>query len=159
MDVPGMVVFMQVSMWLKATAGCCKLLFPQFAGLTAMLGLLQDHSPQCAHSTPNNRPQSPPFAAPRTAKPLHYSDNSTFRDVTRLLSKKVPVCPPTAIKVIPATRRYPRDIKHSRELTLDSLAYRFMERDGCLGFGTVPGSKVQQHKEVDLFFSLSPSHP
>lgn len=69
------------------------------------------------------------------------------------------MCLPTAIKVILAAHRSPRDIKHTRELTLDSLAYRFMERHGCLGFGTVPGSKVQQHKEVEFDLFFFPSLP
>lgn len=37
---------------------------------------------------------------------------------------------------------------------MDSLACRFMERAGCLGYGTVPGSKAQQYKEVE--FNLFP---
>lgn len=143
MDLPDVVLLVQM----KVTAGCRKLLFPHFCWPDWLAWPFPGpFSPVCSQHT-QNRPQSPPSTAPRKAKPLHYSDDATFRDVTRLFSKKVPMCPPTAIKVTPATHR---DIKHTRELTLDSLAYRFMERHGCLGFGTVPGSKVQRHKEVEF---------
>lgn len=89
---------MQISMWVKATAGCSKRLFPQFCwpGWDAWPSA-GPFSPTCSQHAQYQTTKAP-FAAPREAKPLHDPHDATFRDVARLLDKKVPVCLSAAIK-------------------------------------------------------------
>lgn len=131
---------------------CSALTFP---GPTEMLGLLQDHSPQITPSTASNRPRSLLSQLPERHSPSTTQATPLLRDTARLLNKKVPMCLSAAIKSNSGNEQIPRDIKCNRELTLDSLAYRFM--GVCLGFSTIPSSEAQQHKEVEFDYSFFPA--
>lgn len=120
--------------------------------------------PGPSSSPPGSRSPPGPPSTTKEAGPGHYSGDTAFRDVTRLLNKKVAVCiyhghkkRKKKKKAMPAIRVSRRDTERNRCFTLDSPAWLLTQRAGRLGiFNPIPGSKAQQDEEVELDFLFLP---